>query len=254
MLLTRIPALTCGSAVSLSSSGGEGQGEEAVYASDTAVHGRSPYSNPQVAGRLPCRFWSQLLHWWRHETIVLHLSHHLHAARAPLQGVPDLPQNTVPIGAPLMIPKAQLLNVFGGQQLISRRVMFLLPRQPVFKAVQFNGQSSRGTIEVKEVSAERMLASEFEPCKAACSQRLPKLRLFACLFASQPPGVTGRIHGVERRCPSRKDKHASSCAAAPFPPPPLEERENHSPAALVRRVRARCRTQRRTPKPEIPAV
>jgi hypothetical protein len=40
LLLTRILVLTGLGAVSLSSFGGEGQGEEAVYATDTTVHGR----------------------------------------------------------------------------------------------------------------------------------------------------------------------------------------------------------------------
>src|ERR1035437_6915948 len=40
LLLTRRSVLTGRGAVSLSSFGGEGQGEEALYASDKAVHGR----------------------------------------------------------------------------------------------------------------------------------------------------------------------------------------------------------------------
>jgi hypothetical protein len=84
--------------------------------------------------------------------------------------------------------------------------MLLLPGQPVFKAVQFNGQSSCWTIKVNVVCAERMLASEFEPCKAAGSQRLPELRLLACLLASQPPGIARRIHEIERKRLLRKDK------------------------------------------------
>jgi hypothetical protein len=96
-----------------------------------------------------------------------------------------------------MIPEAQFLNVLGGQELFSRRVMLLLAGQSVFKAVQLHAQPSRRTIKVKIVSAERMLASELKPRKAACSQRLPELPLCACLFAPQSPGVAGRIHGVE---------------------------------------------------------
>jgi hypothetical protein len=111
----------------------------------------------QVAGRLSVRLLSQLLDWWRNETIVSLHSDHLQAARAPLQCMPDLPQNTFPIAAPLVIPEPQHLNALGCQELISRRVVFLLPRQPVFKTVQFNGQPSRGTIKVKKVSAERTL-------------------------------------------------------------------------------------------------
>jgi len=88
-----------------------------------------------------------------------------------------------------MIPEAQLLDVLACQELISRRILFLLPRQSMFKAVQFNRQPSHGTIKVKKVAAQRMLASELEPRKPAGSQRLPELRLFACLLAPQPAGV-----------------------------------------------------------------
>ena len=147
-------------------------------------------------GGLSVGLLSQLLDWWRNETIVADLSHHLQAARATLQCMPDLPQDTFPIAAPLMIPEAQLLNVLTCQELFSRRVMFLLPGQPVFKPVQFNNQPSCGTVEVKKARAERMLASEFEPCKLAGSQRLPELRLFPCLLAPQPPGVAGGIHAA----------------------------------------------------------
>jgi hypothetical protein len=100
-------------AASLSSSGGEGQGEEALYASDLVVHGCRFHSASQVAGRLSVRLLSQLLHGWRNETIVAYHSHHLQAARAPLQCVPDLPQNTFLIAAPLVIPEAQFLNALG---------------------------------------------------------------------------------------------------------------------------------------------
>jgi len=105
-----------------------------------------------------------------------------------------------------MIPEAQLLNALACQELSPRCTMFLVVRQAVFKTVQFHGQPSHETIEVKKVSPERMLASEFKPRKAACSQSPPELPLFACLLAAQPPGVTGRIHGVERRRPPRKHK------------------------------------------------
>src|ERR1017187_6258766 len=158
LLLTRVSLLTGRSAVSLSSFGGEGQGEEAPYAIDPAIHGRHLYSDLQVAGRLPVRLLPQLLDRQRNERIVRHLSHHLQAARATLQCVPDLPQNTFSIAAPLMIPEAQFLNALGSQELFSRRVMFPLPGQPVFKSVQFHCPPCRGAIEVKKVCAERMLA------------------------------------------------------------------------------------------------
>jgi hypothetical protein len=248
----------CRSAVSLSSFGGEGQGEEALYASDIAVHARPLYSASQVAGGLSVQLLSQLLDWWRNEAIVFHLPHHLQAARAPLQHVLDLPQNTFPIAAPLMIPKAQLLNVLGGQELLSRRVMCLLPGKPVFKAVQFHGQPSCGAIEVKKVATERMLASEFEPRKAACSQRLPELGLFACLLAPQPPGIAGRIHGVERRHVLREDKPWPSARSIhrgkwvkgpPLPNPLLQRRRGRTirPLTASAKMRGRCSEDGRTP-------
>jgi len=127
--------------------------------------------------------------------------------------MPDLPENTFPIAPPLVIPEAQLFNVLGGQELFSRRIMFLLPGQPVFKAIQFHRQPGRRTIEVKKVSAKWMLPAEFEPCKATGSQGLPELRLFPRLLASQPPGVAGRIHGAKRRHSLKKDKPWPSARA-----------------------------------------
>jgi hypothetical protein len=124
--------------------------------------------------------------------------------------MPDLPQDPIAIPAPLMIPKVKLLYVLGGQALLSRRVMCLLLGQPVLKAVQFYSQPSHGTIEVKKVSAQRMLASEFEARKAVGAQALPELPFFACLLAPQPPGVASRIHGVERRDSRRKAKPYTS--------------------------------------------
>ena len=78
-----------------------------------------------------------------------------------------------------------------------------------------------------------MLASEFEPRKAACSQRLPELRLFACLLAAQSLGVAGRMHEVQRRHPLRKDKpwpstrairRGKSVKGPPLPSPLLQRR------------------------------
>ena len=141
-----------------------------------------------------------------------------------------------------MIPEPQLLNSLGGQELISRRIMLLLPGQAVLKAVQFNGQLGCGTIEVQKVCAKRMLASEFEPREAACSQGLPELRLFTCLLAPQPPGVAGRIHEVERRRLLRKDKPWVSARATyrgkwikrpPLPSPLLPRRRGRITSALL---------------------
>jgi hypothetical protein len=119
----------------------------------------------------------------------------------------------------------------------SRRVMFLLAWQPVFKTIQLNGQPSRGAIEVKKLPTERMLASEFESREPAGSQRLPELRLFECLLAPQPPGVAGPTHGVERRRPLRKDKswpgvrtshRGNWIKGPPLPGPLLQRRRGES--------------------------
>jgi hypothetical protein len=128
--------------------------------------------------------------------------------------------------------------------------MFLLPGQPVFKAVQFHGQPGRSTIEVKKVSAERMLAAELKSRKATGSQPLPELRLCACLLAAQPPGIAGRIHRVERTRPFIKDKscrrvsnparQVSKRASSPRPSSPKEERENASPWAHLSTPVTRC--------------
>jgi hypothetical protein len=136
----------------LSSKGGEGKGEGAVLFGSWAegpLRQRHSRSWPASLLRLACHRWlsvgllSQLLDWERNEAVVLHLSDHLDATRAPLQCVPDLPENTFLIAAPLMVPEAQLLNVLGCQELRPRGVMSLLPGQPVFKAVQFNWSAVR---------------------------------------------------------------------------------------------------------------
>jgi hypothetical protein len=158
-----------------------------------------------------------------------------------------------------MIPEAQLLNVLACQELIPRRIMFLLPGQTVFKAVQFHGQPSHGTIEVKKVSPERMLAPELKPRKAARSQRPPELGLFACLLPAQPPGNTGRIHGAEGRRTLQKDKpwpstrviHAKGVckrASSPQPSPPKEERGE--PLACCSAPPDACQIQRALAHPK----
>ena len=68
-----------------------------------------------------------------------------------------------------MIPESQLLDALICQESSSRRVLLLLAGHPVFKAIQFYGEPSRRTVEIKKVSAERMLASELEARKAAGS-------------------------------------------------------------------------------------
>ena len=112
----------------------------------------------------------------------------------------------------------------------------------MLKAVQFNGQLGCGTIEVQKVCAKRMLASEFEPREAACSQGLPELRLFTCLLAPQPRGVAGRIHEVERRRLLRKDKPWVSARATyrgkwikrpPLPSPTAVELSQKGSAAWL---------------------
>jgi hypothetical protein len=183
--------------------------------------------------RLSVRLLSQFLRWQRNKTIVSFLSHYLQAAGASLEGMPDLPQDTLSIGAPLMIPESQHFNALPCQELFSRRVVLLLPRQSVFESIQFNVQPSGRAKEVKTVPAERMLAPELEPRKPASSQRLPELRFLSCLCAAQPSSVAGPVHGIERMRALRKDKPLPSPRALlrceqlkgpPLPNPLLQRR------------------------------
>jgi hypothetical protein len=117
----------------------EVHGEEALHSNDTTFHNRRLELASQASGWFSIKLSSHFLDRWRNNAIVFHLSHHLQAARAPLQCVPDFPQNNFPIAVPLLIPEAQLLNALVRQELIPRRIIFLLPRQPVFKTVQLHG-------------------------------------------------------------------------------------------------------------------
>ena len=70
--------------------------------------------------------------------MVLLLPYHLSATGSPAQRLPDFQQNTLPILPPLMIPKPQLLDSYGGEKLCPSFVTLELLRRAVLKTVQFH--------------------------------------------------------------------------------------------------------------------
>ena len=158
---------------------------------------------PFSTGRVPHfrfgRFWQQQLRVRWPVSVVLHLSHHLHASRTLLQCMPDFQQNSLSVLAPLPIPETQLLNPLRGQKPRLGKVQLSLPGQSVPKPIQFNRDSCQGAIEVQRVRAQRMLPTKFEAGESPCTQCLPKLPFLLCLLPPQPPRIPCRTHGLESR-------------------------------------------------------
>ncbi len=160
----------------------------------------------------------ELLRVWRHITMILHLSHHRHAACPPVQRVPDFKQHAFGIVPPLVVPKAQLLDTLRRQKLFSRRVASPLFRQTMLKTVEFNREERRDTIEVEKAFPRRMLVPELESGKPPRSQRTPKLLFFLPpaprAFVDYPAdsSVKRPLYRKRRLSPSRKSSRCSSLA------------------------------------------
>ena len=98
--------------------------------------------------------------------MILHLSHHLHAARPPMQRLPNFEQHSFTVIPPLVIPKPQLLDVRRRKPSLPFHVAFSLFGQAVLKSVQFNRQSRGWTEEIEKIFPKRMLTAELEAGKS----------------------------------------------------------------------------------------
>jgi hypothetical protein len=111
-----------------------------------------------------------------------------------VKGAPDFQQHAFPVAPPLVIPKAQVLDVVGGEARCARAVAPPLLRQSVLETVQFHGQAGRRTVEVETVFSAWVLAAELETGKSARAQHAPKVPFFVGLFPAKTARVADGIH------------------------------------------------------------
>jgi len=111
----------------------------------------------------------------RHKAIVLRFAHHLRAASAPVQGLPDVCQHTFAVPVPLVIPEARYLDAGFGKELFADFISHQILRQAVLRTIQFDGKPRSRAIKVEVVTVYWMLAAKFEPRETAGAERAPQL-------------------------------------------------------------------------------
>ena len=109
----------------------------------------------------------------RHKTLVFDFALHLHAPGLPVNRLPDLQQNSIPVFAPLMIPESQFFNAMALEEQPSCLVLLHLCRQAVLKAVHFNGKTRHRTVEIQNKTPQGMLPTKLESGKSAGAQGPP---------------------------------------------------------------------------------
>jgi len=145
---------------------------------------------PRWLGRL----FGKLLRLRRHETIVLHLPEHLHAARPPMQRVPNLKQHSVPVLTPLPVPKPQNLDIVPREELLPLLVPLHLPRHAMLKSIQFHCQSRGGTVKVQNIFSGRMLAAKLEASEPPRPQCAPQASFLVRLLTAQTARIRCANH------------------------------------------------------------
>jgi hypothetical protein len=78
-----------------------------------------------------------------------------------LECEPDCPQHAVELLANLMIPESQHNKSMAGQEFRPRSIASLVRRIVMPAAVQLDGELCARTIEIQDVTVERMLAAKF---------------------------------------------------------------------------------------------
>ena len=87
-----------------------------------------------------------------------------------------------------MIPEPKRLNALFGQKLFADFVTLDSFRQAVLKSIKFDSQFCIGAIEIQNVSANRVLPSEFETSEASSAQCPPEFLFFISLIAAELAG------------------------------------------------------------------
>jgi hypothetical protein len=78
---------------------------------------------------------------------------------------PDCPQHAVELLANLMIPESQHNKSIAAQEFGPRSIVSLACTVVMSAAVQFDGQLCARTIEIQNVTVERMLTAKFVACE-----------------------------------------------------------------------------------------
>src|SRR5262245_37097891 len=113
----------------------------------------------------PGRLRAQLLQPWRHEAVILFLSHYFDTPGPPVQFLPDFQQHAISILSPLMIPESQLFDPVRRENFCPFLIALEMFRQAVLETVQFHRQPSGRTVEVQKVLSVWVLAAELEARK-----------------------------------------------------------------------------------------
>ena len=79
-----------------------------------------------------------------------------------MEGIPNLQQTSIPIAAPLMIPKTDHLNGVLAQKSFPLRATSNTLRQAMLKAIQLNRQFCLSTIKIQNIWADRVLSAELK--------------------------------------------------------------------------------------------
>ena len=220
---------------SLSSSGGEGRGEEAPAFGRVAENSDRRCCSAWIPN--VWLWWSQadLRRIWRDVALILELPLNLHAARSTMQCIPNPQQDSLSVSSPLVVPKSQFLDPFRIQESFAREVALPLIRKAVREAVEFNRQLRLQTIRIQGKRLDWMLTAELEPCKSAGTQCPPQLLFLLGLVPAETPHVTSRIHscdGMDSALENKTKLIDNAQTSSPLPSPPGEERENRH-ASLV---------------------
>lgn len=91
-----------------------------------------------------------------------------------LQRIPDCLQDSIEILAHFIIPKAEDANADLGEKRFTRTIFVLTPGMRMTGAVELDGESSFRTIEIENVSIDRMLTPEFVAAQSSVAQLTPE--------------------------------------------------------------------------------
>ena len=154
--------------------------------------GRRPFLKSMAVR--PGRGGLQLLRVRWIEALILLFAAQFDASCPAVQCLPDLQQHSFAIGAPLMIPESQHLDVLLGEKLLPFLVALDVPGEAMLRTIQLHRQPRHRAITVEKVIAFRMLAAKFEASKTTCFHRAPKLLFLVRLITSKLSGACCAVH------------------------------------------------------------
>ena len=87
--------------------------------------------------------------------------------------MPDFKSHSFELIAHLMVPKAQHFDALFGEEPVSLFIPGPLVRETVSAAVEFHRQLRQRAVEIQEVDAARILATEFELGETSVAKQTP---------------------------------------------------------------------------------